>query len=64
MKIRITVSFSDKVTYQAHKVGEVIDFPDQRANEAIERGLAVPVAEPKKTEAAKTTTRKRSTAKK
>lgn len=59
MKVKVTVSFSDKVTYRAHKVGEVLDFPDQRAQDVISRGLAVALTDTKKdTALAKTTKRK------
>ena len=48
MKLKVIKTFADKViTYKTYKIGEIISLPDERANDAINKGLAVEVAEAK-----------------
>ena len=50
MKVKAVKNFADKLTpWVSHKVGDVLDVPDTRANDLIERGLATTI-EPAKTE--------------
>lgn len=47
-KLKVIKTFADKViTYKTYRVGEIISLPDERANDAINKGLAVEVAETK-----------------
>lgn len=42
MKLKVVRAFVDKVkTYKTYKVGEIITLPDERAKNAIAKGLAV-----------------------
>ena len=45
MELKVVRTFADKVTYKMYKVGEIITLPDERAEDAIKKGLAVEVAE-------------------
>ena len=50
MKVKAVKNFADKLTpWVSHKVGDVLDVPDDRAKDLIERGLATSI-EPAKTE--------------
>jgi S-adenosylmethionine synthetase len=45
MQIRVVRTFADKeLKFKMYGVGEIINLPDIRAKDAIERGLAVEVA--------------------
>lgn len=42
MELKVEKTFADKVKpYISYKVGEIITLPDERAKDAIEKGLAV-----------------------
>ena len=45
VKLKVSKTFADKETYKMYAVGEIISLPDVRAKDAIEKGLAVEVAE-------------------
>ena len=46
MKLKVVRAFVDKVkTYKTYKVGEIIELPDERAKNAIDKGLAVIIAD-------------------
>lgn len=47
MKLKVVSAFADKYTNKMYGVGESISLPDDRASVAIERGLAVEIAEAK-----------------
>lgn len=47
MKLKVVSAFADKFTNKMYGVGESISLPDDRASVAIERGLAVEIAEAK-----------------
>lgn len=47
MKLRVVRTFQDKKTYKMYAVGEIINLPDDRASNAIKRGLAVEIAKAK-----------------
>lgn len=48
MKLKVVKTFADYViTYKTYGVGEIISLPDDRAVKAIEKGLAVEIAEDK-----------------
>ena len=49
MKIRVISEFYDKYhTSTLYKVGAVLDFDDERAEDVIAKKLAVPYSEPEK----------------
>ena len=48
MKVQVVVRFVDRITREMHQLGEVIDFPKERAEELIKGGYVVKY-EPKKT---------------
>lgn len=68
MRLKVVKAFADYVTtYKTYKVGETITLPDDRALKAIEKGLAVEIAEKKveaKVEAEPKETSKKKPAKK
>lgn len=48
MRLKVVKAFADYViTYKTYGVGEIISLPDDRAVKAIEKGLAVEVADEK-----------------
>lgn len=48
MRLKVVKAFADYViTYKTYGVGEIISLPDDRAVKAIEKGLAVEIAEKK-----------------
>lgn len=48
MKLKVVKAFADYViTYKTYGVGEIISLPDDRAVKAIEKGLAVEIADEK-----------------
>lgn len=48
MKLKVVKVFADYViTYKTYGVGEIISLPDDRAVKAIEKGLAVEIADEK-----------------
>lgn len=47
MKLKVVSAFADKYTNKMYGVGEIITLPADRASVAIERGLAVEIAEAK-----------------
>lgn len=48
MNLKVVKAFADYViTYKTYGVGEIISLPDDRAVKAIEKGLAVEVADEK-----------------
>jgi hypothetical protein len=47
MKLKVVSAFADKFTNKMYGVGEIITLPVDRASVAIERGLAVEIAEAK-----------------
>lgn len=48
MRLKVVKAFADYViTYKTYGVGEIISLPDDRAVKAIEKGLAVEIAEDK-----------------
>lgn len=48
MMLKVVKAFADYVTtYKTYGVGEIISLPDDRALKAIEKGLAVEIAEGK-----------------
>lgn len=48
MRLKVVKAFADYViTYKTYGVGEIISLPDDRALKAIEKGLAVEIAEDK-----------------
>ena len=51
MKVKVVKGFADKFQlWKTHKVGDVIDVPDDRAKDLIGRGLATSIEPAKKTE--------------
>jgi len=48
MRLKVVKTFADYViTYKTYGVGEIISLPDDRALKAIEKGLAVEIADEK-----------------
>lgn len=48
MRLKVVKAFADYViTFKMYGVGEIISLPDDRAVKAIEKGLAVEIAEDK-----------------
>ena len=68
MDLRVVRTFADKeVKYKMYAVGEIISLPDERAKNAIKKGLAVEIAEAKvevKEEAVEAVEEKKPTTKK
>lgn len=67
MKLRVVKTFADKeLKYKMYAVGEIVNLPDSRAETAINKGLAVEIAEAKveKNEKPTTAPKKKATTKK
>lgn len=48
MRLKVVKTFADYViTYKTYGVGEIISLPDDRGVKAIEKGLAVEIADEK-----------------
>lgn len=59
MRVRVIQTFADKeITYKMYAVGEIISLPDERALNAIDRGLAVEMADAKAEEKKPTKTKR------
>lgn len=63
MRLRVVQLFADKeIRYKMYAVGEIVNLPDERAHNAIKKGLAVEIAEAK-VEEKKPATKKKTTKK-